>query len=750
MNRLIQLLPFHTWSLRVKLVLSFVVAVLAPTLLAALTIRNEVTAADLSNLTLYLQEQGNEQQEHITDNFNRVRQTLGGFVANPTYNDLILGVLTTANSQIPIPMELQTYIDDTLISEGSFSRIVVVDRDGQVLGKNTLTPVGNPAPPSLGTDWSQSAAYREGVTALRLNNDERVALFEENGQVFPEIVYVFKYQGREWGYVIGTINLQTIFLNELDRSNSFRTTESFMTTLSGQVIAPASSRQPERLSVMTNIVRRGLGEETGVDTYTFGDQAYLAYFSAIPGTAFALITDIRANQTFTVTLPEISGSVGLLFGGILAFSVLLGLGMNQHITPPLRRLERSIRAMSNGDLDAPVTSATRGDEIGSLARAFISMREQAGGLVEELQNRVDARVRDLQATQEVSRFASTQRDLQVLMDNVVTLIANQFPNIYHAQIFLLDDEGRNAILRASTGEAGRNLLTRGHRLEVGGVSVIGQVTDEGRVVVARDTAASNVHKQNEFLRETRAELAIPLRVGDVVIGALDVQSRESDSFTEDQVRILQTMADQIAIAIENARLYQESIQRLEEITLNNQQATQAAWQDYMNAQRVTSLTSSAGIETGMAHSELRRTAIAQGKPMVGERTERDTVPIAVPIMLRGQTLGAIAWELRAADFDYDKVLLGQELVNRLAISLDNARLFQESRRATTRERLVNEISARLTTQTDVDAILQTAVREVGQALRSPQVTIQLQGKRENSSDNPKPTNGSNGHVNGTE
>jgi len=276
------------------------------------------------------------------------------------------------------------------------------------------------------------------------------------------------------------------------------------------------------------------------------------------------------------------------------------------------------------------------------------------------------------------------------------------------------------------------------------------VTDEGRVVVARDTAASNVHKQNEFLRETRAELAIPLRVGDVVIGALDVQSRESDSFTEDQVRILQTMADQIAIAIENARLYQESIQRLEEITLNNQQATQAAWQDYMNAQRVTSLTSSAGIETGMAHSELRRTAIAQGKPMVGERTERDTVPIAVPIMLRGQTLGAIAWELRAADFDYDKVLLGQELVNRLAISLDNARLFQESRRATTRERLVNEISARLTTQTDVDAILQTAVREVGQALRSPQVTIQLQGKRENSSDNPKPTNGSNGHVNGTE
>ncbi|MBC7870635.1 MAG: GAF domain-containing protein [Chitinophagaceae bacterium] len=750
MNRFIQFLPFNSWSIRVKLVLSFLVAVLVPTLLAVLIIRNEVTAADLTNLSLYIQEQGTEQQRHITEDFNQVRQTLGSFVANPTYNDLILGVLTTANSQIPIPSELQSYIDNTLIGGGSFSRLVIVDRNGLVLGNNTITPPGNPIPPPLGADWSQSAGYREGVTALNLNSEDRVALFEDNGRVFPEIAYVFTYQGRDWGYVIGTINVQTIFLDELDRSQAFRPIESFMTTLSGQVIAPASSRQPERLSAMTSIIRRALGEETGVATYTTEGQSYLAYFAPIPGTAFVIVTDTSSNQTFTVTLAQVSSRITLLVGGIVIFSLLLGVGINQFITPSLRGLERSIRAMSNGDFDAPVSAAGRRDEIGSLARSFIAMREQARGLVEELQKRVDARVRDLQATQEVSRFASTQRDLQVLMDNVVTLIANQFPNIYHAQIFLVDDEGRNAILRASTGEAGRNLLARGHRLEVGGVSVIGQVTDEGRVVVARDTAASNVHKQNEFLPETRAELAIPLRFGDTIIGALDVQSRESDSFSEDQVRILQTMADQIAIAIENARLYQESIQRLEEITLNNQQATQAAWQEYMNAQRVTALTSSAGTETGMAHGELRRSAITHGAPVVGEVTERDTVPVAVPIMLRGQTLGAIAWELRADDFDYDKVLLGQELVNRLAISLDNARLFQESRRAITRERLVNEISTRLTAQTDVDSILQTAVREVGQALRAPQVTIQLQGKRENGSENLAPTNGTNGHLNGSE
>jgi GAF domain-containing protein len=114
-----------------------------------------------------------------------------------------------------------------------------------------------------------------------------------------------------------------------------------------------------------------------------------------------------------------------------------------------------------------------------------------------------------------------------------------------------------------------------------------------------------------------------------------------------------------------------------------------------------------------------------GEPAVGEPTPQDTIPFAVPISLRGQTLGVVDWEVPAQDFSYDKVQLARELVNRLAVSLDNARLFQESQRAISRERLVNEIASKLTGQTDIDEILQTAVREVGQALRAPQVAINL-------------------------
>jgi GAF domain-containing protein len=193
------------------------------------------------------------------------------------------------------------------------------------------------------------------------------------------------------------------------------------------------------------------------------------------------------------------------------------------------------------------------------------------------------------------------------------------------------------------------------------------------------------------------------------------------------VNVLQTVANQVAVAIRTAQLYEESLKRLSQIENANRLATARAWQDYMRDQRSRELSSRAGVVSDADLSELRRVALTTGQPALGEVTPRQTVPVAVPIQLAGQTIGAVEWELPLADFGEDKLQLARELANRLAISLDNARLFQESRRAAERERLVNTIAARLTAQSNVGEILQTAVREVGQALRAPQVSIRLHG-----------------------
>jgi GAF domain-containing protein/HAMP domain-containing protein len=487
---------------------------------------------------------------------------------------------------------------------------------------------------------------------------------------------------------------------------------------------PQSDAAPTLVNM--EIVARALTGQSGVDTYALqrGDSA-IGYFGPVRGTSLALVTQVSANIAFARALDYFNIRVFVVVVGVLGLLGVVVLLFNQMLTPPLIRLRRATQQFSEGDFDVAISDTERGDEIGELANAFAIMREAVRDLVEDLEARIAARARDISATQDISRFAATQRSLQVLMDRVVDLIVERFTSIYHAQIFLVDSDREYAMVRASTGEVGKQLIARGHRLAVGSVSVIGQVTEQGRYILARDTAISQVHRRNEFLPDTRAELAIPLRVGTEIIGALDVQSRQPDVFIDDLVSVLQTMADQIAVAIQNARLYEESLRRVAEIEISNRQATLRAWQEYMRDQRLSELAADAGVPTSTDLSQLRHKALQQGRMVVGEVTERQTVPIAVPIGLRGQTLGAVEWELPAQGFGDDKLELAQELANRLALSLDNARLFQESRRATERERLVNTIAAKLTAQTNIDDILEIAVREVGQALRAPQVSIRL-------------------------
>jgi GAF domain-containing protein len=210
-----------------------------------------------------------------------------------------------------------------------------------------------------------------------------------------------------------------------------------------------------------------------------------------------------------------------------------------------------------------------------------------------------------------------------------------------------------------------------------------------------------------------------------VIGALDLQSKERDVFNQDMVSVMQALAVQISIALENVRLYEDSRHRLSQTDLGQRVDVRREWKSYLQGHRRRRLSERAGNVTGYDFTSLRTSAVQQGRSVVGEVTPRGTIPFVVLIQLRGQTLGALDFELPQVDFHYDKVLLAEELSNRLAVSLDNARLFQESRKSVERERTVNMISAQLTSKTDVNEILQMAIQEVGIALRSSQVSIQL-------------------------
>lgn len=196
----------------------------------------------------------------------------------------------------------------------------------------------------------------------------------------------------------------------------------------------------------------------------------------------------------------------------------------------------------------------------------LSIALQNRRLIEETRKRAVL----LQTSADVGRVATSILDQEFMMDQAVELIRERF-GFYHVQIFLIDNVGQYAVLHKSTGEAGLKLLESQHKLAIGSQSVIGQVTDRRVPIVARSTDnpdESTVHNRNEFLPDTQAELAVPLQVGDTLIGALDVQSTSADAFTDEEISTLEILAAQLAIAIQNARAFkeqQETAERLKEI-----------------------------------------------------------------------------------------------------------------------------------------------------------------------------------------
>lgn len=349
-------------------------------------------------------------------------------------------------------------------------------------------------------------------------------------------------------------------------------------------------------------------------------------------------------------------------------------------------------------------------------RDLLTIRTQTknlGKYSEELEAEVEQRTRRIMATAEVGRAITGARDLDSLLKQVVNLIVEQF-DFYHAQIFLIDETQRFAELRESTGAAGAELLARRHKLEVGSQSVIGQVTSQGTTVIASDTDTDAVHRRNELLPHTRSEMALPLRVGGRIIGALDIQSVNAQAFDETDAPVFQTMADQLAIAIENARLFEQAQHDLQDIELLNRQLTGKAWREYVGRR-----SEPTGYQAGAAGI----------KPLPsGDTTDQESEEgaVSLPLRVRGETIGVLDVTSRSGeppDEDTQKML--EEVAERVAMALDSTRLGEQSRRQAEREQILGKISAELQASADLDTILRIVVRETSQALGSPTGFVHL-------------------------
>jgi GAF domain-containing protein/HAMP domain-containing protein len=285
-----------------------------------------------------------------------------------------------------------------------------------------------------------------------------------------------------------------------------------------------------------------------------GDAAFgqLKWLDSIHG---GTIYEIHQQTVFGPLNGLIPFTAALFVGTLAAMGIVLSLGARR-VFAPLVRLAEITRRFAGGDFSQRAEARSK-DEIGMLAQSFNQMAEELSNLYRSLEQKVDERTRQIHTAAEVAQRITSTTRLDDLLNRTAQLLVEQF-NFYQANIFMVDQRGRYAVLQAAYGPAAKEMLARGHRLEVGSASIMGWVTAHREPRVASDVAEDPMHLRNELLPQTRSEVGIPIMIGNLVLGAMDVQSTAPGAFGPDTIVMLQLIASQIAVAIQNVGLVQST------------------------------------------------------------------------------------------------------------------------------------------------------------------------------------------------
>ena len=337
------------------------------------------------------------------------------------------------------------------------------------------------------------------------------------------------------------------------------------------------------------------------------------------------------------------------------------------------------------------------------------MEERTGELV-FANKQTSRRAEQFQLVADVAQSSISIQNVDRLLPSISEHISMRF-NIHHVGIFLLDEQKQTAILRASNSAGGLAMLKRGHHVQVGEDGIVGFVTFRGEPRLAFDIGQDASFFNNPDLPNIHSELALPLKVGETILGALDLQSTQENAFTQEDVTVLSILADQVAIAIQNTRLSEQAKRALDEAEISSSQLTGRVWKEYSERART----------RGYRYDGIKP------EPLKDAQKSLEEDLLLIPVQLRGQTIGRL--KLKALDttrkWTEDERAIIDSTVERVALAMESARLLDEAQKRAARETLLSEIGAKLGSSFQLDSILRDTVEELGQTLKGSTVSFQL-------------------------
>jgi GAF domain-containing protein/HAMP domain-containing protein len=619
---------------------------------------------------------------------------------------------------------LRSHLDQVLRKTGRFEEFLLLDLLGNVVLATDAVHQGE----SHGNDLY----FRDGLRGLYV---QRPYYSASDVQVLQfAAIPVKNALGEVEGVLAGRASLAALNTIMAERAGLGETGETYLVA-SSTILTPNHEGRQGFYALSPGIDKALVQHISSAGLYdNYAGEPVVGAYRWLPDLQVALL----AEQSRAEALDEVYLMLAML-GGIALFAVLVtvvaSLFIIRSISNPLTHLAATASRIAAGNvqLDAQVE---RADEIGALSRSFNAMTAQLRDLIGSLERRVADRTRELErrssyleAAADVGRAAVSILDADELMQHVVEQIGDRF-DLYYVGLFLVEGEGEWATLRANAGRTGHPLPQLGQRLAVGSSSMVGWSIANAQARVTLEAAEDAVRLAQPELPDTRSEAALPLRSRGQVLGALTVQHTEPGAFDQDTVVVLQTMADQVAVALDNARLFAEREQAMEATQRVYGELSERAWTELLQSKPTLGYRSD---EHGMAEAgdvwrpEMEE-AMRTGQTVQGSQVHANEVyPLAVPIKVRGQVIGVLDTykPAGAGDWTQSEIGLLEAIATQLDSALESARLYQDTQRRVAREQAIRHVTEHMRRAVDIETILQNTVTELANALGAPRAYVRL-------------------------
>jgi len=517
-------------------------------------------------------------------------------------------------------------------------------------------------------------------------------------------------------------------LNEImqERSGLGDTGETYLIGANHALLT--DSRFPEYSAGKTYIHTVGANaavdnRQSGSDVYNdYRGEATIGAYRWIPGLEVGLLSKLDLSEARRNTNTILMITAGVVFLSIL-IAVAVAFWVTRGIVNPLDNLAQTAVQIAGGNLKLRA-AVEREDEVGAVAEAFNSMTAQLRNFIDTLEERVTDRTQRLEIVAALSERLTAILDFDQLLLELVNQVKESF-NYYHAHIYIIDKTYQNLVMTAGVGKAGAQMKAGGHSIPLNApASLVARAARSNQIVSVDNVREAPDWLPNPLLPDTHSEMAVPINVEGQVVGVLDVQSENIAGLDEGDANLLRSLANQVAVAIRNARLFEQVEGALSEAHAAQERYLTASWQQVKAAPSGGKhLYLSPGVAS--VNDELlkqrQRLAFDQKQSELiatdeGDRTEGKA--LVAPVILHGMAVGSLQVGVSSdapTDTEEDLIII-QTIAEQLAQSAENLRLFDETRERAGFERLVSDITHKLRQSSSLEALAKTAAEELGSAL----------------------------------